>query len=88
MASFNEASRMSKIQDHNMYQETDNLYEPLRNAFRKSTVSQKHFLGSTMMLDNNLSTSRVTKNMRSFSPAEVESIVLYFLSRKEIYLFQ
>jgi hypothetical protein len=61
---------MSKIADHNIYLNTDNLYEPLRNALRKSTVSPSFLSPQNINAENRLSTSRITKNLRSLSPAE------------------
>lgn len=66
----NETSRMSRIADHNIYLKTDNLYEPLRNALRKSTVSTSFLSPQNYMSDNRLSASRIARNMRSLSPAE------------------
>jgi hypothetical protein len=71
----NENSRMSRIGDHNIYLNTDNLYEPLRNALRKSTVSPNFLSPQHHLNDNRLSMSRVAKNARSLSPAETEIIV-------------
>jgi hypothetical protein len=69
----NTHSRMSRLADRNLHPRTDNLYEPLRNALRKSTVSP-NFL-SPQNNDNRLSASRVAQNMRALSPAETEIIV-------------
>lgn len=44
------------------------LYEPLKNALRKSAVSQSHLIPD-------MTASRIGRNMRSLSPAEVEIIV-------------
>ncbi len=63
----NGTSRMSKINDHNIYTDTDKLYEPLRNTIRKSTLSQNKLISSSA-LNNKNSNSRVSKNMRSLSP--------------------
>lgn len=67
---------MSRIADHNIYLRTDNLYEPLRNALRKSTVSSSFLSPQNYTADNRLSASRIARNMRSLSPAETEMIVL------------
>jgi hypothetical protein len=75
MFSNNEYSRMSRIADHNINIRTDNLYEPLRNALRKSTVSSNFLAPQNQLADNRLSVSRVAKNVRSLSPAETEMIV-------------
>lgn len=68
MMNFGENSRMSHIRDRNIYLETDKLYEPLRIALRKSTVSQSPHLSE-------LSSSRAGRSMRSLSPSEAETIV-------------
>jgi len=39
-----ELSRMSQLKDRNIYAHTDQLYEPLRNALRKSSVSHSLLL--------------------------------------------
>lgn len=70
----NENSRLSRIGDHNIYLKTDQLYEPLRNTLRKSTISSSFLSPQHQLADNRLSTSRVAKNMRSLSPAETELI--------------
>lgn len=67
---------MSRIVDHNIYLKTDQLYEPLRNTLRKSTISSSFLSPQHHLTENRLSTSRVAKNMRSLSPAETELIVL------------
>ena len=59
---------MSQLKDRNIYLQTDQLYEPLRNALRKSSVSQS-------AITNELTNSRVGRNMRSLSPTEAELIV-------------
>lgn len=66
---------MSRILDHNIYRNTDNLYEPLRNALRKSTVSPNFLSPQHYIADNRMTASRVAKNRRSLSPAETEIIV-------------
>jgi hypothetical protein len=71
----NENSRVSRIVDHNIYLKTDQLYEPLRNTLRKSTISSSFLSPQHQLTENRLSTSRVAKNMRSLSPAETELIV-------------
>jgi hypothetical protein len=71
----NENSRMSRIIDHNIYLRTDQLYEPLRNTLRKSTISSSFLSPQHQLSENRLSTSRVAKNIRSLSPAETELIV-------------
>ena len=56
-------SRMSKIVDHNIYLDTDSLYDPLRNTLRKSAI------GNTMRVQNlDMRQSRIARNMRSLSP--------------------
>ncbi len=72
----NTQSRMSRLADRNVHPLTDNLYEPLRNALRKSTVST-NFL-SPQSNDNRLSASRIAQNVRALSPAETEIIVFPF----------
>lgn len=84
----NDASRMSRIADHNIYLNTDTLYEPLRNALRKSTVSSNFLSPNHHMGDNRLSASRIAKNARSLSPAETEMIVRTGLLRKRAFSFQ
>jgi len=71
MSNFNTYSRMSKIADHNLYQSTDQLYEPLRTALRKSTISPLYLSPQNHLKSQDLNASRVAKNMRSLSPAEV-----------------
>ena len=66
--SFVELWQMSQKREQNIYAQTDQLYEPLRNALRKSTVSQS-------LLFSDLKLSRVGRNLRSLSPAQAELIV-------------
>jgi len=73
--------------DHNRFSSTDNLYEPLRNALRKSTVSPNFLAPHPQLVDNRLSASRITKNVRSLSPAETEMIVTLAIDRKKVYSF-
>ncbi len=40
-------SRLSKISDHNIFKNTDDLYEPLRKTIRKSMLSNQQFGQST-----------------------------------------
>jgi hypothetical protein len=72
----NSHSRMSRLTDRNVHPRTDNLYEPLRNALRKSTVSPTFLSPHTHSHpDNRLSASRIAQNVRALSPAETEVIV-------------
>ena len=74
--SFNEMSRMSRIDDHNRFLPTDHLYEPLRNALRKSVVQPSNsFLSPPAANDHRLSQSRLARASRSLSPAEADLIV-------------
>ena len=83
---FNENSRMSRINDRNIYTNTDALYNPLRNALRKSTVSPSFLSPQNQLAENRLSSSRIARNMRSLSPAETEIIVTVTSLRRRISL--
>ena len=76
-----EHSRMTHLKDRRIHAQNDLLYEPLRNALRKSSVSHSLLLTS-------MSCSRVGKNIRSLSPLEAEIIVSCPLCRRIIYTFQ
>lgn len=63
----NDVSRLSRLGDHNMFRNSDNLYEPLRNALRKSSVSHTNLMTGFGM-QGDLTQSRVARNMKSLSP--------------------
>ena len=77
--SINEMSRTSRIYDHNLHPSTDHLYEPLRNALRKSSANHHRSPPATQQLNQ----SRITKAARSLSPVEAEMIVGFHTLRKK-----
>lgn len=63
--------RLSRITEHNKNEETDHLYDPLRDTLRKSSVSKGKTL-SKVISAHELHGSRVSRKIRELSPEEAQ----------------
>ncbi len=79
---------MSRIMEHNIHNNTDSLYNPLRNALKKSVLpAQTHYNHKNFTPDK-LSNSCITQDFRVLSSAEAENIVIHDLHSGKIPLSQ
>lgn len=62
--------RMSKIMEHNVYNHTDELYNPLRNALRKSGMPFQYNPQRNSLTPDKLSASILTHDIRMLSPSQ------------------
>lgn len=76
--------RMSKIMEHNIYNHTDELYNPLRNALKKSGIPFHYNSQRSSLTPDKLAASVLTHDLRMLSPVEAENIVLLPLSSAKL----
>lgn len=68
--------KMSMITDHNIYHNTDELYNPLRNALKKSGFPLHYTPSRNSLSQDKLSSSHLTHQVRQLNAVEAEKIVL------------
>ena len=79
--------RLSRITEHNQFEETDHLYDPLRNTLKKSSVSKAKSLAHASS-PHQLRGSNVSRVIRNLQPEEALEMVFFVLVSKKISIFQ